>query len=115
MRRIAGVLILLCLWAGCSSNTARTSSDAVAALEYLGQQSGIAQHVVEGNGVFVIFEQKKPKDWKVILEAAALAGQKATGEEFTASGIVGGSANWRSYADSNTIGVATARDGQLVK
>jgi hypothetical protein len=115
MRRVIGGLILLCTLAGCSSNTAPTSSDAVTALEYLGHQPGVAEHVVEGNGVFVIFEQKKPKDWKAILEAAAVAGEKATGEEFTASGILGGNANWRSYADSNTIGIATARDGKLVK
>jgi hypothetical protein len=112
---MAIVLILLSMSAGCASNTVPTSSDAVAALAYLDRQPGVAEHVVEGNGVFVIFEPKRPKDWKAILEAAAIAGQKATGEDFTASGILGGSANWRSYADSNTIGVVTARDGKLLK
>jgi hypothetical protein len=115
MRRIVSLLIPVCLLAGCSSNTVPTSAAAVTALEYLGKQPGVAEHVVEGNGVFVIFEQRKPRDWKAVLEAAALAGEKATGAEFTASGILGASKNWRSYADSNTIGVATARAGKIVK
>lgn len=115
MRYFVGVPMLLVVLAGCSSNTVPTSSEAVAALEYLGKQPGVAEHVVEGNGVFVIFDKTKPKDWKTILEEAALAGEKATGAEFTASGILGGSKNWRSYADSNTIGVATARNGAIVK
>jgi len=115
MRRIVSVSILLLVLAGCSSNTVPTSSTAVAALEYLAKQPGVTEHVVEGNGVFVIFDQKRPKDWKTILEAAALAGDKAIGAEFTASGIAGGSKNWRSYADSNTLGVVTARDGRIVK
>ncbi len=115
MRRIFRVLVAGSLLAGCSSNAAPTSSDAVAALEYLEKQPGVADHIFEGNGVFVIFEQKKPKDWKGILETAALVGEKATGAEFTASRILGASENWRSYADSNTIGVATAREGQILK
>ena len=84
MRRVGALLILLFTLAGCSSNAVPTSSDAVTALDYLGKQPGVTELVVEGNSVFVIFEKKKPKDWKAILEAAALAGEKATGSEFTA-------------------------------
>lgn len=115
MFRVLGVLAVLTALAGCSTNTVPTSSAAVTALGYLGKQAGVGEHVVEGNGVYVIFEKQKPKDWKAILEAAALAGEKATGAEFTASGVLGGNKNWRAYADSNTIGVVTARDGKIVK
>jgi hypothetical protein len=34
--------------------------------------------------------------------------------EFIASGINKAGDNWRAYADSNTIGIATARDSRVV-
>jgi hypothetical protein len=115
MNRLFWLALLAVATASCTpSNTIATSSDAVDALAYLKDRDGVIEHVVEGNSVSVIFAKPPPKDWKSILEEAALAGNKATSEEFTAAGISGESKNWRAYADSNTIGVATARDSKLV-
>ena len=101
---------------GCfHSNSISTASSAVEALQYLDEQDGVIAHEVDGNCVFVIFPKPPPEDWKAILDNAALAGNKATGYEFIASGMGGESENWRAYADSNTIGVATARSSEIVQ
>jgi hypothetical protein len=116
MNRLLWLMLLATATGGCTpSNTVPTSPDAVEALTYLKDRGGVVEHAVEGNSVFVIFGTPPPKDWKTILDAAALTGNEATGEEFMAAGIRGDSKNWRAYADSNTIGVATARDGQLIQ
>jgi hypothetical protein len=50
----------------------------------------------------------------MILEEAALAGNKATGAEFNAAGIIGEEGKWQAFADSNTAGIVTARDEEIV-
>lgn len=100
---------------GCfSSNKAPTSSDAVAALDFLDSRDGVTGYEVDGNCVFVFFKKPPPKEWKKTLDEAALAGNKAIDDEFIACGINNTGANWRAYADSNTIGIATARDSKIV-
>jgi hypothetical protein len=101
---------------GCfHSNSIATSSSAVEALKDLDEQEGVLMHEVEGNCVFVIFLKPPPKDWQAVLDQAALAGNAATEGEFIAAGICADNERWRTYADSNTIGIATARDSKLVK
>lgn len=92
----------------------KTSAAAVKELAYLSEQDGVNWHEVSGNNVYVGFSQPLPNDWKTILEEAALAGSNATDAEFHASGITGDEDKWRAYADSNTIGMVTARDAQVV-
>jgi len=116
MIRLLFIGLLVAATASCSrSNSVPTSASAAEALHYLNDQDGVIWHVIEGNCVFILFPKPAPKNLQEILNGAALAGNKAAGYEFVAMGITGDNANWRAYVDSNTIGIATARDSKLIE
>jgi hypothetical protein len=61
-RRCFIAIALAAIASGCfRSNTIATSSDAVAALEFLDSRDGVTGHEVEGNCVFVFFTKPPPK------------------------------------------------------
>lgn len=116
MWRALCVMAACLMMAGCGpGNRARTSSAAVEAMKYLDGQDGVVWHEVDGNNVFIGFTEPPPKEWRQLLEDAAETGSHVTKAEFIAAAIKGDQNGWRKFADSNTIGAATARDGQIVK
>ncbi len=108
------VVFLLTLPACNRARRPRTSSSAVQALAEFGDRDGVLWHEVEGDNVFVGLPAPLPKDWKEILEEAAILGSSATLKEFHATGIQAEQASWRAYADSYAIGNVIAQDGEVV-
>ena len=108
------IALLLTLPACNRARRPRTSSSAVRALAELDDREGVLWHEVEGDNVFVGLPAPLPKDWKEILEEAAILGSSATLKEFHATGIQAEQASWRAYADSYAIGNVIAQDGEVV-
>lgn len=112
---VMSAAIMLAVSPGCRrSNQAPTSTAAVKALESLGERDGVAWHEVEGNSVFVGFLTPLPKDWKEILEEAAITGSSATQHEFHATGIQAEADKWRGFVDSYSVGGVTARNAEII-
>jgi hypothetical protein len=111
---MVGLVLTLALPACNRARRLRTSSSAVQALAELDDREGVLWHEVEGDNVFVGFPAPLPKDWKEILEEAAILGSSATLQEFHATGIQAEQANWRAYADSYAIGDVKAQDAEVI-